>query len=122
VRSFEPMVAVISSALFFMVSIYWLIRRRIYLKRRRTRGKYSKTQIFGIVGILLFLIPIFVIVLSNLVRGIMVLMLLAFSFLQLPNQFISVAISILIPGLYSLLFIGLYLIGEFVWPKKELKT
>ncbi len=119
----EPIVAMISWALFFILAIAWIIRRRIIRERQRSglnaNHRYTKTQIFGIAGIILFLMPIFLVIFSNLLRGLMISILIVFRALQLPEYIISVLASILVPFLYILMFVALYLFVEFVWPKRK---
>ena len=102
-------------------SIFWIIQRRKKRKREQHKSNYSAVQIFGIVGILLFLLPIFFLVISNLLRGILFISFLIFRFLHFPDILVNVLMYILLPVSFFIMIIGTYLICEFIWPQKTIK-
>lgn len=107
-----------------ILSVYWILKRRQNRRKHRNQSEqkmaYSKMQIFGIASILLFLMPIFFTVFTQLVRGILILSLFLFRIVNIPEIAVSILIALLIPCLYFLVFIGLYVVGEYVWPKKSI--
>jgi ABC-type Fe3+ transport system permease subunit len=117
------MVLLISFALSICISVLWIVRRHKVRNREKSeslkKGSYSAGQIFGIICIILFLIPIFLVVFSNLIKGIMILILMLFQFVKLPEQINSLAVSIILPCLYSLMFLTIYILSVFIWPKKK---
>ena len=105
------------------LSIFWILQRR--KKRKSVQNQnlkhqlyYSTTQIHGIVGILLFLLPIFFLVISNLLRGILFLSFFIFRFLHFPDSLVNFLMYILLPVSFFITIIGTYLICEFIWPQK----
>lgn len=120
----NPIILWIGFLLSFIFAIYWVIRRRRKIKRETFNDestlKYTKTQILGILGIVLFLMPIFLIVFSNLVRGVLILTLVFFRLIHIPELMISALIAVIVPFLYFLMLIGTYIVAEFIWPKKEI--
>ena len=96
--------------------IFWIKKRK---KTLDTTGKYTATQILGILGIIVFLLPTFLLILFNLSRGILILVLFLFRLIHLPEQLVSIIISCFFGILFSLSFVSLFIVGRYIWPKKK---
>jgi hypothetical protein len=102
--------------------ILWLVRRR---KKRReeiltnklVKRPYTTIQIFGIIGILVFIVPIFWAVGVMLQKGLLLLFILFFSWIRLPI-IITILKEILVASTLFLLIAGVYLVCEFIWPNR----
>lgn len=108
-------------ALTTLLSVIWLIHRKKSKEKPKITPteEYTTAQKFGILGILVFLFPILLIVLFELSRGILILIIFLLRLLHLPDQFVSVSISIIYGILFSLSFVLLFPIGKYIWPKKK---
>ena len=102
--------------------IIWIVRRR---KKRNeeinasglVKKPYTTSQIFGIIGILVFMLPISWIVVVMLQKGLYLLFILFFGWIKL--QIISTILkSIFFVSTFFLMFAGIYLVCEFIWPKR----
>ena len=111
--------------------IIWIVRRR---KKRNAEIKanglvkkpYTTSQIFGIIGILVFMLPISWIVVIMLQKGLYLLFILLFGWVKLAVIIIPMK-AIFFVSTTFLLFASVYLVCEFMWPKryidkKQLKT
>ena len=38
----------------------------------------------------------------------------------IPELMVSILITLILPVLYFFMFIGIYIVAEFIWPKKEI--
>ncbi len=108
-------------ALTTIISIIWLIRKNKRKGKQEITAteKYTTAQIFGMFGIIVFLLPIFLTVLFELTRGVLILLIFIFRVIHLPDQLLSVIISIIYGILFSLSLILLFPIGKYIWPKKK---
>jgi len=111
-----------------ILTIVWVI------KRRRTRaakddeagqgadatgGQYTTGQLLGIVGIILFLGPIFLAVSLNLARGGMILFAFLFKALHLPQPIETALLTLCsVAATFTALSFS-YLLCEAVWPEKR---
>ncbi len=104
--------------------IVWIVRRRI--KRNKdikvnwlVKKPYATSQIFGIIGILVFMLPISWIVVVMLQKGLYILFILLFGWIKL--QIIATIIKTLFfVSTTFLMFTGVYLVCEFIWPNRYL--
>ena len=109
----------ISTLVLFIV---WIIRRRKKLKEeiknnRLAKKPYNTSQIFAIIGILVFLVPIFWVIGVMLQKGLIFLFILFFGWISSPTIIIVLKTIFLISTLF-LLFTGVYLVCELVWPNR----
>jgi hypothetical protein len=102
--------------------IVWIIRRR--KKRKETiksnglvKKTYTTSQIVGIIGILVFILPIFWVVGVMLQKGIHLLFILIFGWIKLPIFIIPLK-TIFFDSTLFLLFVFVYLVCEFIWPNR----
>ena len=124
-----PLISPTMDLLFFPLGllffIAWIIRRRKIRKKKIEVNKltlkkpYTTSQIFGIIGILIFILPIFLSVGSILQKGLYILVLLLFVLIEFPNT-----VAIILKTLYFVsttfcLFSGVYLVCEMMWPKRN---
>lgn len=118
-----PINSVIELFIPIILVIIWVVRRRKikrkYSETDREKTKYTTIQIFGIIGILFFLLPIFWIVASALIKGIYILIILLIGWIELPTSVSTILKSITKGILMFLSFSGIYLICELLWPKRN---
>ncbi len=101
-------------------AFFWIYKRHKMNKSYiENNDRYTKLQLFGIAGIILFMFPISWIILAQLSKGLILLLFLFFGFLHLPDSISNILISFY--QLISLFFIiiGSYLVCEIIWPKKQ---
>ena len=79
---------------------------------------YTTRQILGIVGILIFLLPIFWIIGVMLQKGLYLLFILLFGWIEFHNTVYLVIKTIFFVLTTFLLFLGVYLVCEMMWPKR----
>jgi len=102
--------------------IVWIVRRR---KKRReairanrlVKKPYATSQIFGIIGILVFILPIFWAVGVMLQKGLLFFFFLFFSWIRVPIIINTMKTIFVFSNLF-LLFAGVYLVCEFIWPNR----
>lgn len=107
--------------LLFIAWIFW--RRKIRKKKMKVnkltfKKPYTAIQIFGIIGILLFIVPVFWSVGVMLQKGLYVLVILFFGWIELPVTAVMVIKTIYFVSTLFFLFSGVYLICEMMWPKR----
>ena len=107
-------------ALVFFLS--WLVYRRKTRKEKikaskLEKKKYSTSQMFGIAGILVFILPIFWAVGVMLQKGLFVLFILLTGWIDAPIVIIVLKTIFAVSTLF-LLFTGVYLVCEFTWPNR----
>ena len=121
-----PLISPTMDILLFLLAITFfiilIVRRR---KKRReeiwTNGlvkrPYTTSQIFGIIGILVFILPIFWAVGVMLQKGLLLLFILFFGWITIPiiNTILK---SIFLVSTCFFLFAGVYLVCEFLWPNR----
>lgn len=86
---------------------------------KSTEPSYSTAQLFGIAGIILFLLPFLFTSMSYLARGTLLLMFFIFNFFPLSGWVRILFHSIAIASCYFMMFAGTYFICEQIWPKKN---
>ena len=116
-------VVAISLLLSIVLFLVWLFRRRVKLKEERTvklekSASYTTAQVFGIIGIFIFMLPIFYIVMSNLAKGALFLFFFLFGLIPFPKLIRSLLELIAGTGVNFMVFTGTYLLCEFIWPQK----
>lgn len=118
----SPTMDILILPLALILFIIWIVRRR--KKRieeikanRLIKRPYTTNQIFGIVGILIFLLPIFWIVGVMLQKGLLFLFILLFGWIKLPIILTTLK-AIFIVSTSFLLFACVYLVCELIWPKR----
>ncbi len=116
-----PALYIIGILFGFIGTFCWI--KKIRIKRRKNiqpGGKYSNSQIFGIIGIVVFLIPLFFVVISTLVRGAFFLLSMVSNLIQMPNSITAVIMNFLYPFSGILFTItGAYYFCSLVWPVKR---
>ncbi len=117
----NPAVYIIGFILSIGSSFYWIYKRRKQSSSssNSSQARYTKTQILGILGIIFFMFPIFWIIITQLVKGLMVFLLLLFGFLHLSDTIENILIFIFQLASIFITIIGSYLVCEIVWPKKQ---
>ena len=106
-----------------LFTIVWIIRRR-KIRREEIKAKnlekrpYNTLQVFGMIGIIVFILPIFWAVGVMLQKGLYILAILLFGWIGLPNTISIIAKSIFFLSTYFLLFYGVFFVCEFMWPKR----
>ena len=120
----SPTMDILIFPLALIFFIVWIVRRR---KKRNEEIKanglvkkpYTTSQIFGIIGILVFMLPISWIVVVMLQKGLYLLFILLFGWIKL--QIISIILkTIFFVFTLFLMFAGVYFVCEFIWPKRYL--
>ena len=120
----SPTMDILIFPLALIFFIVWIVRRR---KKRNEKIKanglvkkpYTTSQIFGIIGILVFMLPISWIVVVMLQKGLYLLFILLFGWIKL--QIISTILkTIFFVSTTFLMFTGVYLVCEFIWPNRYL--
>ena len=120
----SPTMDILIFPLALIFFIVWIVRRR---KKRNEKIKanglvkkpYTTSQIFGIIGILVFMLPISWIVVVMLQKGLYLLFILLFGWIKL--QIISIILkTIFFVFTLFLMFAGVYFVCEFIWPKRYL--
>ncbi len=106
------------------LSIYWIMKRRKKQKSLQdpqslNQGSYSDAQKLGIVGLILFIIPVMFIFNSYIMMGIGTFLLTIFRLINLPDFIVHGVMYVVIPMSYFVAIIGTYWITEFIWPKKS---
>lgn len=106
------------------LSIYWIIKRRKKQKglqdpQALSQGSYSGAQKLGIVGLILFIIPVIFIFNSYIMMGIGTLLLIIFRLISLPDIIVHGLMYVVVPMSYCVAIIGTYWICEFIWPQKS---
>lgn len=105
-----------------LLAILWIFKRRSDRKKglvHASKGRYSTLQIFGIVGILFFLLPIFYTAISYLNKGALILILFVFGLVHVPKLLVTLIMYVLIPAAFFINIAGSYMLCEYIWPKKE---
>ena len=108
-----------------LFTIVWIIRRR-KIRRKEIKAKnlekrpYTTLQIFGIIGILVFILPIFWAVGAMLQKGLYILAILLFGWVELPKTISMIPKTIYFLSTMFLLFSGVYHVCEMMWPKRYL--
>lgn len=103
----------------------WIVRRRKNRRREIEAKKlekrpYTTSQIFGIIGILIFILPIFWAVVVMLQKGLFLLFILLFGWIE--SQLVNIVIKTIFLVFTSFfMFLGVYLICELMWPKRYLE-
>jgi len=105
--------------IFFIV---WVVRRRIKRKKeiktnRLVKRPYTTYQTLGILGILLFLLPIFWVVGVMLQKGLLLLFILLFGWIKIPIL-ITLLKAIFFISTSFLLFVCVYLVCALIWPNR----
>jgi len=103
--------------------ITWIIRRRIIRRKRikvdkLEKRQYTTSQIFGIIGILIFILPIFYVVGVMLQKGLYVLYILLFGWVEFPNTVGMTIKTIFFVLTTFLLYTGVYVVCEMMWPNR----
>lgn len=117
----DPRIIPIALLLSFILFIVWVIRRRIKiraLKNKDFKGSFSALQIFGIIGIIVFMLPLFFIVASYLARGVVFILFFLFSLFHFPETIKLIFQCITYTGMLFGTFAGTYYLCEKIWPKK----
>ena len=115
------LVGCLSAIIFSGFYIYW------WRDKQRARNpvssskdyRYTPIQIGGAVCIVIFLVPIFYGVASNLFKGLFTLILIFLRIIHIPEFIISLIMYILVPiGVFGII-IGTYHVCSLIWPKKK---
>ena len=120
----NPSIFILGFCISLCASFLWIYRRRKKnnLNRTKAQGSYTTTQIFGILGIIFFMFPMFWTIITQLVKGIFVLLILLCGFLHFPDTLESIVIFLYQMASIFFTIIGSYLVCEFMWPKKHSVT
>lgn len=117
-----PILLIASFVISFSLAVIWLVKKRRLRKDEKPESvsfnPFTTPQILGVFGIILFLCPIYLMVAFNLIKGLLFFVLVILRLVNLPEQGVSVVISILVGCLYSGSLIGVYLLGAYAWPKR----
>ena len=118
--------AQIAGAFFPIVCfVVWLVRKwkqRPAKAKSRTLAPYTGIQLLGILGILFFLMPLFLVVLSNLFRAGAMLFAFILGFLPLPSAVESFLHGGMLSFIAICLIVGMSYLCKMLWPKRaELK-
>jgi Ca2+/Na+ antiporter len=116
-------VVALSLLLSLILFLVWLFRRRVKIKEERAvelekSGSYTTAQVFGIIGIFVFMLPIFYIVMSNLAKGVLFLLFFLFGLIPFPKLIRSLLEFIAGTSVNFIVLTGTYLLCEFIWPQK----
>jgi len=119
----SPTMDIIIFPLTILFFIAWIIRRRIIRRKRIIVDKlekrpYTISQIFGIIGILFFILPIFYVVGVMLQRGLYILYILLFGSVKSPNTVDMTIKTIFYVLTTFLIYTGVYIVCEMMWPKR----
>ena len=107
--------------LFFIAWIIWrrkIRRKKIKVNKLTLKKPYTTIQIFGIIGILLFILPIFWSVGVMLQKGLYLLIIFFIGWIGLPETVVMVIKTIYFVSTWFCLFSGVYLVCEMMWPKR----
>jgi hypothetical protein len=123
----DPIVSVNIDVLVFFLSIIASIAM-IVIRRKKIKNhiiynnlektNYSKSQLFGIVGIIFFIFPIFWIVGVMLQKGAFVLLILILGIFNPPAIVSMIAKSVVMFTTMVFLFLGVYIVCDFMWPNR----
>ncbi len=118
-----PGVLIICILFSVCASIFYISRRRKRIKKESGLNvklqPYSISQKFGILGIILFMLPIFLTLFLYLSKAILILFSFFFRMLHVPEILYTTFMYIVIAVGYSFIIIGAYLLCEIVWPKRN---
>jgi len=119
----SPTMDIIIFPLTILFFIAWIIRRRIIRRKgiivdKLEKRPYTISQIFGIIGILFFILPIFYVVGVMLQRGLYILYILLFGSVKSPNTVDMTIKTIFYVLTTFLIYTGVYIVCEMMWPKR----
>jgi len=114
------LIAGILSTVIFLV---WMFRRRAkrraeFAEKSGATGSYTTTQVLGIIGILVFIFPIFLSVMCYLGKGALLLFFFLLAFFPLPELIRSLVTGVFVCAVYIMIYSGTYILCEYIWPKR----
>lgn len=113
--------SVLSVALSVVIVVVWIGRRRRARKSVETRPlePYTPAQRMGIIGIVMFLLPVFVIVLLNLWKPLLIALTWVFDHVDLPPVVEAIVRAVVACCILTSSWMGTYLLCEYIWPQRR---
>ena len=117
----NPKIFPLSIILAIVAFIIWVIIHRIKLKssNNEIRQSYTGLQILGMIGIVVFMAPLFFVIVSSVAQGCLFILFFLFSLVPFPEivklifQFTTYSI------MTFCIFSGTYYLCEKIWPKRS---
>lgn len=119
----NPLVYTIGFLFAVALSIYGIRQIR---KRRKVKTfpgtRYSISQKFGILGIIVILLPLFLVVILNLIRGGMLLFIIVLNLIPLPESAVNGLANFFQSFSVFFAITGTYYLCSILWPNKDKKV
>jgi len=124
--SHQSIVLALSFPLSIIMTVVWISRHRKKAKAERMKsnegarsGGYTSAQMWGIVGIVFFLLPLLFGICLNLARGAMILGAFLLRLVPLPQCVELVLWIVIVSSAFFMALAGTYYLVDMVWPKKN---